>query len=169
MKLTLDDLVVLRRFPMDRHSRINFVYGLIELCKENLTTEMSMVECGTAEGISTMTFAHFVREIVTIDRNRLVLPALDEFQNVRRITGDTVNEAVNFTSRSLDCVYLDSDHSFAHVTAEIEAWLPKIKSGGYIAGHDFQSDPGVEVIRAVCQRFDFPDRIYGDSSWIVKV
>lgn len=38
---------------------------------------------------------------------------------------------------SLDLVYLDACHSFDCVTADLKAWLPKLKKGGVMAGHDF--------------------------------
>src|SRR5690606_321584 len=38
---------------------------------------------------------------------------------------------------SLDFVFLDGDHTRAGVEADIAAWLPKVKSGGVLAGHDY--------------------------------
>lgn len=38
---------------------------------------------------------------------------------------------------SLDFVFIDGDHKYDAVVADIEAWLPKIKAGGIIAGHDY--------------------------------
>lgn len=40
----------------------------------------------------------------------------------------------------LDFVYLDADHSYESVKADIEAWFPLVKSGGVIAGHDYIKD-----------------------------
>ena len=37
---------------------------------------------------------------------------------------------------SLDFVFIDGDHSTEAVTADIEAWLPKLKPDGVLAGHD---------------------------------
>lgn len=38
---------------------------------------------------------------------------------------------------SLDLVFLDADHSEAGVAADLSAWLPKVKPGGWIGGHDY--------------------------------
>ena len=40
----------------------------------------------------------------------------------------------------LDFVYLDADHSYTAVKNDIESWLPLIRKGGVICGHDFVSD-----------------------------
>ena len=39
--------------------------------------------------------------------------------------------------RSLDWVYLDARHDFRSVRADLEAILPKLRSSGIIAGHDY--------------------------------
>jgi hypothetical protein len=46
---------------------------------------------------------------------------------------------------SCDMVFVDADHSEAAVRLDIQQWLPKVKAGGVIAGHDYgQPDiPGV--------------------------
>lgn len=54
-----------------------------------------------------------------------------------------------------DLVFIDADHSIAGVTADICAFLPLVRAGGIISGHDYSTDvhPGVRV--AV-------DRFFGD-------
>lgn len=53
---------------------------------------------------------------------------------------------------SLDLVYLDADHEYISIARDIEAWLPKMRQGGILAGHDFSLEfPG--VIAAVTERF----------------
>ena len=50
--------------------------------------------------------------------------------------------------KSLDFVYLDGNHIYEFVKADIRAWLPKVKWGGLIGGHDYQEieDPAVEQV-----------------------
>jgi hypothetical protein len=47
---------------------------------------------------------------------------------------------------SLDFVFIDADHSYEACLSDINAWLPKVRPGGLLCGHDFmQPDfPGVE-------------------------
>jgi predicted O-methyltransferase YrrM len=50
--------------------------------------------------------------------------------------------ATRFNDAELDLVFLDADHSYAGVRADIAAWLPKVKPGGWIGGHDYKNpDP----------------------------
>ena len=53
---------------------------------------------------------------------------------------------------SLDFVFIDADHSYASVVTDIALWLPKVKVGGWIGGHDYNPKwPG--VVRAVDELF----------------
>ena len=64
---------------------------------------------------------------------------------------------------SLDFVFIDAEHTFEAVVSDIRAWLPKVKHGGCIAGHDLDWD-GVK--RAVEQELAGKHEQLG-SCWIV--
>ena len=49
---------------------------------------------------------------------------------------DTVEAALLFEDGFFDFVFIDADHTTEAVLADIEAWKPKIKAGGYLCGHD---------------------------------
>jgi hypothetical protein len=38
---------------------------------------------------------------------------------------------------SLDCVYIDARHDFDSVMEDCALWLPKVRPGGILAGHDY--------------------------------
>lgn len=64
-------------------------------------------------------------------------------------------------------VFIDADHSYAGCAGDIDAWRPAIRSGGTIAGHDYDpSWPGVKL--AVEQRFGGRVQIMGNS-WRVQL
>ena len=39
--------------------------------------------------------------------------------------------------QSIDLVYIDGNHSYSFVKEDIAHWMPKIKNGGIIGGHDW--------------------------------
>ena len=51
--------------------------------------------------------------------------------------GDSVEMARTYEDDSLDFVFIDGDHRYESVKADILAWLPKMKAGGILAGHDY--------------------------------
>jgi len=53
-----------------------------------------------------------------------------------------------FADGSLHFAFIDAGHSYEQVTADIEAWWPKIRPGGILAGHDYEQG-WPEVCRAV--------------------
>jgi hypothetical protein len=71
---------------------------------------------------------------------------LDDLINLRVM--DQLEAAQTYEDGSLDFVFLDSDHSYEGTSAAIITFLPKLKPGGTIGGHDYTREfPG--VIRAV--------------------
>ncbi len=86
-------------------------------------------------------------------RNRDRSQVTEQLQQSRRITAeqrmarfgervrlhalDSIQAAHRFPDDSLDFVYLDADHSEEAVLEDIQTWLPKVRPGGLIAGHDF--------------------------------
>lgn len=58
------------------------------------------------------------------------------------VRSDSVEAAKHFASLGFrfDFVYIDADHSYEGVKADLEAYWPLVKSGGIFAGHDFIAD-----------------------------
>jgi predicted phosphodiesterase len=68
-----------------------------------------------------------------------------------------------------DLIYIDGNHDYDSMNRDIENFKHKVKKGGYISGHDFNSNTG-DVEIAV--RNHFPDKeisIFSDSSWLIKM
>lgn len=57
--------------------------------------------------------------------------------------------AAHFADGSVDFVFLDAAHDYESVCADIRAWLPKVRPGGWLCGHDYQDPPWPGVVRAV--------------------
>lgn len=62
---------------------------------------------------------------------------LDNYINYRFIKKFSVEAADLVEDESLDFVYIDANHSEPYVTQDIEAWAPKVRPGGIVAGHDY--------------------------------
>lgn len=56
---------------------------------------------------------------------------------VRLLRGYSPDVAERFPDGSLDFVYIDGNHSYPAVTADLHAWYPKVRPGGMFAGHDY--------------------------------
>lgn len=79
---------------------------------------------------------------------------------------DSCEASNHFEDNSLDVVYIDMTHTHEAVKRDIECWLPKVKTGGYIAGHDYANyAPG--VIKAVNEVFH-KIQIMDENCWVVK-
>lgn len=69
-------------------------------------------------------------------------------QNIQVIRGRTADFLKHLPDNYLDCVYIDSDHSYPTVIEELRLSLKKVNPGGWITGHDYVDlTPG--VIQAV--------------------
>lgn len=56
---------------------------------------------------------------------------------INPIVMPSVEASKIYDDRSLDFVFIDGDHQFESVKNDIQCWLPKIKKGGVLAGHDY--------------------------------
>lgn len=81
------------------------------------------------------------------------------------IRKDSVSASTLFENGSLHCVFIDADHKYECVKQDIEAWLPKIKKGGIISGHDYGSDGG-PVHAAVHEKFGSNIVVYPANCWV---
>jgi hypothetical protein len=87
-------------------------------------------------------FLHFMKETNSLPR-------------VNPIRASFLDALGRYQDRSLDFVFLDGDHTYEGTKKYLRAIVPKIKSGGVVAGHDYESQwPG--LVLAVDEIF--PDR-----------
>lgn len=57
------------------------------------------------------------------------------------IVGRTVEVAALWAGGPIDYLYVDADHTFESVTADLVAWWPHVRLGGVVAGDDYQNPP----------------------------
>lgn len=62
---------------------------------------------------------------------------------VRPIVSTSLKASRKFERDTLSFVFIDACHTYEAVKADIAAWLPKVKQGGILAGHDIGTYSGV--------------------------
>lgn len=161
------------------NSMINYVNNIMP------TKTMILIEIGAWVGISTIEFAKHFESVIAIDPwqnnvgditdNYDMGQAYEEykkrisgFKNIKTVREFSYNIVNKIDNSTIDIVYIDGLHTYEAVKKDMELFMPKIKNGGFISGHDYCSKfPG--VINAVNERFIKPDRIFADTSWIKRI
>lgn len=89
---------------------------------------------------------------------------------VRPVKMSSVEAAKLYDDNSLFFVFIDGSHLYEAVREDIIAWLPKVKSGGFIGGHDIdQPEEFNGVRRAVDELIGSQNiKVYnkGWASWL---
>lgn len=77
--------------------------------------------------------------------------------------------AAALTGNLFDMVFIDGDHSFEGCLADIKAWAPLVRPGGWICGHDYDKPSRGKVTEAVLAVFP-RERVEVDaeSTWFVR-
>jgi len=167
---------------------------LEQLC-EKLSPGLSMAEIGSYAGGSATIFLKSgkVSEIVCVDMwegdydgndicsflcpMRIVEQKFDECMRVFRdqdlkvtkLKKASVEAAATFADGTFDLVYVDACHLYESVREDLIAWIPKVKRGGFISGHDFGCAlfPGVK--KAVLEIVGKPQFLFVGGSWMKQI
>lgn len=170
----------------------SMINGLKDLIEYIPYDNISVVEIGVFLGESTEIFAksNKVSSIIAVDPHEFKYDTIKWClpEVLEDVHDDFVNNVVNvypkvkylrmysedavktIEDKSIDLVYIDADHREEFVTKDIQMWLSKLKSGGYMSGHDYAD--GVDqggVIKAVLKTIGEPDKVFQDYSFIKRV
>lgn len=167
-----------------------FIAGLHDMIKYissfRNTSEMSMVEIGAFAGDATRIFCDNFKNVVAVDpwdsENMNVqnvdpeevygkfIQKMDGYGNLKihRTTSLQASVDLRLQGCNFDFVYIDAIHDFEHEQQDINLWRSFIPAGGFIGGHDYHSK-WQGVIDAVNSRFGCPDKVFQDTSWIVRI
>lgn len=71
---------------------------------------------------------------------------LNKYRNVTLFQMTSKFARESFAGGEIDFLFIDGDHSYEAVKLDCELWLPLLKSGGYVAFHDYWNvhKPGVK-------------------------
>ena len=91
----------------------------------------------------------------------------DHGDRVKIIKGLSVPVAETFEDGFFDWIYIDAMHDYKNVRDDLEAWWPKVRSGGIISGDDFYSSaPALEHYNKFSDKKTLTD---DDVSFIQKI
>ncbi len=146
----VQETVALR--PEHRTGRRRRMHVLVDLIHRYCPgPEVVMVELGTVSGSTSVHVAEYCPQIsqmyaVDIAKPDPAIDLMDRVDHLDFVHSDSVKAAERFEDKSIDLVFVDADHSARAVFADLTAWVPKVKPGGVISGHDYGSrnHPGVK-------------------------
>lgn len=96
------------------------------------------------------------------DARKYFFENVGHFRNLQVLEMVSLKAAEAFQDKSVEMVFIDADHSYESVMADIAAWLPKtIKM---ICGHDYNPMRHPGVVKAVDEVFGTSAR-YVDTIW----
>lgn len=131
-------------------------------------------------------FSPTFAENVTPDYISSVIENITPNQTAHLIKDYSVPASQKFPSNVLDFVYIDGDHSLDGIYQDLYCWVPKVKLGGIVAGHDYKDggDSGMPdyfgnqlpyavkaVVDSFCLKYGFKLNVAGGvikSWWFIK-
>lgn len=88
----------------------------------------------------------------------------------------STDAAAQVPDGSFDLVFIDADHAYEAVVEDIELWLPKVRPGGVLGGHDYDDRwtkaRGYGVVQAVdeaAERHGWDMELGPDTTWYVRL
>lgn len=196
MNFNKENMESLRYMPVWNRNSGTGIAGLIGLCFDIYLLNPNAakwVEIGSHIGESALIFASFsyVQRLDCVDpliignktkgkekrfeeRLHYFMRSGKEKVFLHKQTSEIYSKEVE--DNSLDVVYVDGDHKYPSVLNDLDLWYPKIKSGGFLCGHDYSKRPNhkhVEVNQAVDEFVDFHGleifKTYCDTSFMIRV
>ena len=159
--------------------------GLLQMIREVVEPYFIIAEIGSFSGVSSECFAKHCKLLLCIDiwdsdpnyfeidREKILHSLRDfdlmakDYDNIKAFKASSLEVVKHVPDESIDMVYIDGRHDYPSVLADIKAWLPKVKKGGWITGHDIKLT-GNRVFEAVTEMFGTDYKEYIDETWAHK-
>lgn len=89
-------------------------------------------------------------------------------KKIRWLITPSVQASLFIEDEYLDFVYIDGNHQREYVMADIKYWMPKVKKGGMLGGHDYGGITEPELKDAVHRALERDVNVKGLDWWILK-
>jgi hypothetical protein len=163
--------------------------GLADLCKwanEQGATGKA-IEIGAYSGEGTIVLAKYFKEILAVDPwlngydikdrasqqcpMKFVFEAFQErtkgLGNVMFSRGKSLDALEFVPDASCDLVYIDGDHRYEGVLADLKGWRNKLKDGGIMSGHDWSWESVKKALKEEIGDKDYT--LFNGDSWAIKL
>jgi predicted O-methyltransferase YrrM len=172
-----------RFFPAWNNIDIYQTVGLIEMVlyiHQNYPNAEHWLEIGSNIGESATIFLSFpqTKKLCCVDLDEHSIELLErkflkEISNGRCSVHHSASAdfATFVPDHSMDVVYIDAGHDYESVKEDISLYLNKAKSGGFICGHDYNSNSWPGVVKAVDELSSSLGKdmiIFKDTSWLFR-
>jgi predicted O-methyltransferase YrrM len=108
-----------------------------------------------------------VHGILTPEVEVSFLKNIESYQCIEHIRDVSLNAAKQFENETFDFIYIDANHDYESIRDDINAWVPKIKVGGFISFHDVNNENIIKVIKEV---FNWEEGLFTeDNSGTFKI
>jgi hypothetical protein len=135
-------------------------------CYSGVTTEMFALSANKVYAVDDWAMTEEIQDGRRLEKaERLLDEVRAKYSNVTKIKVDTIKGADLFDIQCFDLVYLDGVHTYDIVRRRIEAYLPKVKMGGYLAVHDYHIP---DVSRAFRDVLGEPTNVFYDQSALYR-
>jgi predicted O-methyltransferase YrrM len=163
--------------------------GLTKLCEwaNEAGANGKAVEIGSYSGEGTVVIAKHFKEVLAVDPwlngydindvasqqcpMKFVFEAFQErtsgLKNVMFSRGKSLDALEFVEDSSCDLIYIDGDHRYEGVLADLKGWRKKLREGGIMAGHDWSWE---SIKKALLEEIGQKDyTLFQGDSWAIKL
>lgn len=185
----MSNLISIRNAKFAKLGLIDLI-NYINLNSEISVKEQTMLEVGCYVGDSTKIFCKNFKEITSVDpfvngyddndassythpmsiiEKQFRETVIEVYPNTHLLKMKSIEASKLFVDNQFHFVYLDGNHTKEALTEDLTNWLPKVKEGFFIGGHDYNNKVAPEVKGVVDSMLGKPDQLFKDTSWIKRI
>ena len=149
-----------------------FAKDILEFAQPSL---LLLIDCWQEQPVSVVGSDPSCNSQQSLDECLLrVRTRFNDDKRVQIIRAFSVEAAALFPDEFFDWIYIDANHLRCY--ADMAAWLPKVRSGGYMMGHDYQDYGDFITVKTDADRFARDRNLelvptvvgYDCASWVIR-